>query len=436
MAKELKYFSAYDFWRYWRIENPAYPLNFDEFTEDTKPKDLRTENTGISRSPYQAQLTEVGLEKIKKRCNDDTTKLQGGIDYVIKEEGGDFWVPFPRRKEMERIRHEWILVRNDRPRNPSFHGCPMPRQNAASVERNALLLMAYFHPFTLLENESDDNCPELHALLKGADSWDSAMRKWLQGNVVSAESQRFIQNFLGVTQMRPEMESIAEVHSDNSGCFDLTRALDTKAGTCKENAEANSDTDNDREDKKKSVAAMDLADNIWHEGNSQPHALDQGMEMTEAQMQKLRKAILRSQAEHLKSGSAAVGVCSSVEISSSAETEQIRKWLESLERENIVNAKQHEVIRKVTEATLRQMQSGKDPRYQPFQEQLLWLLHGGPGTGKSHVIKILKEQLFETRCNFVAGRDFQILALQAVNADAINGDTIHHALGLKPFAKS
>ena len=60
-------------------------------------------------------------------------------------------------------------------------------------------------------------------------------------------------------------------------------------------------------------------------------------------------------------------------------------------------------------------------------------MHGGPGTGKSHVIKLLKEDFFQERLGYVAGTDFQVLALQAVNAEAIDGDTIHHALGLRPF---
>ena len=64
------------------------------------------------------------------------------------------------------------------------------------------------------------------------------------------------------------------------------------------------------------------------------------------------------------------------------------------------------------------------------------MLHGGPGTGKSHVIKLIKEDFFEQRLGYVAGTDFQVVALQAVNAEAINGDTIHHALGLRPFTSA
>ena len=66
-------------------------------------------------------------------------------------------------------------------------------------------------------------------------------------------------------------------------------------------------------------------------------------------------------------------------------------------------------------------------------QQFIRLLHGGPGTGKSHVIKILKEKLFEGELGWTSGLDFQIGAFQAVNADNVDGDTLHHSLGLQPF---
>ena len=66
-------------------------------------------------------------------------------------------------------------------------------------------------------------------------------------------------------------------------------------------------------------------------------------------------------------------------------------------------------------------------------EQFLHLLHGGPGTGKSHVIKILKENLFGEFLQLTEGIDFQVDAFQAVNADNVGGDTLHHALGLTPW---
>ena len=63
-------------------------------------------------------------------------------------------------------------------------------------------------------------------------------------------------------------------------------------------------------------------------------------------------------------------------------------------------------------------------------------MHGGPGTGKSHVVKrVVKEELFDQILHWQQGLDYQVIALQAVMADLLNGDTIHHACGIPVHKK-
>ena len=121
---------------------------------------------------------------------------------------------------------------------------------------------------------------------------------------------------------------------------------------------------------------------------------------------------------------------------STSETD-LRAWYSGLhaEAENRkvqCNVKQKEVIGKVMERIIEQQGSGQNKRRRQG-EPLLWLLHGGPGTGKSHVIRLLKEELFEKHLGWSHGVDFQIAAYQAVNAENVNGDTLHHALGMSAF---
>ena len=59
-------------------------------------------------------------------------------------------------------------------------------------------------------------------------------------------------------------------------------------------------------------------------------------------------------------------------------------------------------------------------------------MHGGPGAGKSMIIKMLKE-LFRDVCGWQMGLEFQVAALQAVMAQQLGGDTLHHACGINPF---
>ena len=75
---------------------------------------------------------------------------------------------------------------------------------------------------------------------------------------------------------------------------------------------------------------------------------------------------------------------------------------------------------------LRARTTNKYDDYQPLH----WSLHGGPGTGKSHVITIIKTELFEKLLQQQIAEDFHIVALQAVMADLLGGDTIHHILNL------
>ena len=123
--------------------------------------------------------------------------------------------------------------------------------------------------------------------------------------------------------------------------------------------------------------------------------------------------------------------------SSSVSGAALHKWLSGLnpdssDRRKRCNREQKEIIKRVVDQILEDDHWHADKRRKK-PEQFIRLLHGGPGTGKSHVIKLLKEELFENECGWISGLDFQIGAFQAVNAESIDGDTLHHALGLQPF---
>ena len=51
--------------------------------------------------------------------------------------------------------------------------------------------------------------------------------------------------------------------------------------------------------------------------------------------------------------------------------------------------------------------------------------------GKSHVVKtVIKDELFDQILHWRQGLDYQVVALQAVMADLLDGDTLHHACGI------
>ena len=62
-------------------------------------------------------------------------------------------------------------------------------------------------------------------------------------------------------------------------------------------------------------------------------------------------------------------------------------------------------------------------------EPLRWVLHGGPGTGKSYAVSLtpcalLKEELFQNFQGWQHGVEFEVVSLQASMADALEADTL------------
>eukprot|EP00971_Amphidinium_carterae_P210076 4167676-Amphidinium_carterae.1 len=52
------------------------------------------------------------------------------------------------------------------------------------------------------------------------------------------------------------------------------------------------------------------------------------------------------------------------------------------------------------------------------KDPLVWLVHGPPGTGKSHVLSAIKE-LFNECLGYTQGFDYEFTALQATTANDI-----------------
>ena len=68
-------------------------------------------------------------------------------------------------------------------------------------------------------------------------------------------------------------------------------------------------------------------------------------------------------------------------------------------------------------------------RQKDMSRPLLWLVHGGPGVGKSETIKLV-QTLFTDVLHWNIGINYQIAALQAVMAEQLGGDTLHHCCGI------
>ena len=121
-----------------------------------------------------------------------------------------------------------------------------------------------------------------------------------------------------------------------------------------------------------------------------------------------------------------------------ARIDAVRAWLAELETRigpdgrRICNAEQHGFLSRVIERVVHEMRTGEmhSGSQNDEEDPLRWVLRGGPGTGKTHAIKLLRTELFEGILGWQAGVHFQTTALQAVTSDMLDGDTLHHCFGL------
>ena len=80
--------------------------------------------------------------------------------------------------------------------------------------------------------------------------------------------------------------------------------------------------------------------------------------------------------------------------------DEVRKWKEDIKERRsedgrlLLNALQYEMAERVAEQVCVELRARTTNNNDDFQP-LRWSLHGGAGTGKSHVIKIIKTELFE-----------------------------------------
>ena len=119
-----------------------------------------------------------------------------------------------------------------------------------------------------------------------------------------------------------------------------------------------------------------------------------------------------------------------LDVSAAEREQKIHAWLHSLDSREC-NTEQKAFCQKVAERVLTEMQEDENqPATQEVSEPLRWALHGGPGTGKSHTLNLVRRELFEEILGWQQGIHFQVVTLQAVMAEQLDGDTIHHALGL------
>ena len=324
----------------------------------------------------------------------------------------------------------------------------MPNHRPEEDARAASIVMSYFHPWTLRVSDATEHVPFAGHLRKSTESWQDAMSTWLDGNIVCEEARRYVGNFLSVHRIRPVDDDASGADNSDDMLSDeeltlssesLLDALRTRiGGSAKKDAANNDDAYNVNDHHANSSAAVQLGQEAWGTATSIANPnLPEFSAPTD--IKEILKAARASQKQDLPTGVVTSGADRqpAVRTIETATVEKVREWLaEVRNRRNsdgklVANAEQFTVVSEVAHRVMQEIDS-RAKCDGDAGEPLRKLVHGGPGTGKTHAIKLVKE-LFQDVLGWQQGVHFQVVAFQAVVAHLIGGDTIHHALGIPVF---
>ena len=86
-----------------------------------------------------------------------------------------------------------------------------------------------------------------------------------------------------------------------------------------------------------------------------------------------------------------------VQVYASCTIKSVNGWLKDVKvrkdecHRKLLNKEQYEVVERVAKRIIAEMRAVRQNDFSSIGEPLRWSMHGGPGTGKTHVINLLKE---------------------------------------------
>ena len=410
---------------------------------------------------FHAALTDSGINKVSKGIKN----LAPNLDYQIREGGGADWLPLGNGEFTQPYRHDWVMVVRKRPEVPVLYGA----QGSRTEDEQAMKLLVLFFPWVNDITEASYHVPFIgNFWMSGMKSWREALRaRVFRSGFPTEEAKRNVLNFCFVYCLPRSMqlqEGLAE-NSDNEDIKDEAVAFDEDdllAATLthvkgsgkrqeEEDIEGNgAQLDQEDEDNARGLNAklydltmemLHISDKIWASADNS----DGG----DLAMQRIHQAMMEAKSvqDHIQAKKAAQASRNKAPASSASgkrgqlivgepsvkqqepvTVDKLRQWLESDRVRRGTNAKQHEFLELVLDRIL--VEAGLLPPEESSRQTndpLVWLLHGPPGTGKSHVLGFVRE-LFAL-IGYVYGLDYEVMAYQAVNAADLQGKTIHGAFG-------
>ena len=416
---EVWWLSPYEFVANWAVTMARVPTTQREWELE-------------ERSSWDVSLTAAGLKLIQKQIDPDKKlHLQPGTHYCLAVQTTPGRVCLEDGTATAQLRHRCYLLRRRRPCCPHFENSPVPLQKAGQEEVNARLTMTYFRTWTLDANNASANVPFVGRLKAPTETWVQALRMWLT-HLPCEETKRCTGNFLSVYRVRPS--GAEEANSDDSGIDEpllvtptsLPTALKTSFRQTGKRATVHK-AERGPEVHDKVLASYEEAaaqaeatwakttnknvTNTKTKSNNAFHAHDP------AAVRRAIKALNPKKADRAVVRKIPTpGTC---EAEARATCEKVDAFLRDLRGTNKCNPEQLAFIETICARVKHEAVSGQERggAADTNTEALRWALHGGPGTGKSYVLNIARRDLFEECLGWTSGKEFQVVAFQAVNAE-------------------
>ena len=430
VASEVWWLSPYEFVAEWAVTLARVPTTQREWDHEDK-------------ASWDVTLTPAGIHEMQRQTDPDKKiQLQPERDYQLVVSWTPNRIGLPATTATKQLRHRCYLQRRVRPCCPHFENSPVPQQNDGQRETNARSTITYFRAWTLQAPVASGNVPFVGRLKAPEETWVDALRMWLT-HLPCEETKQYVGNFLSVYRVRPS--GVEDANSEDSGVDEpllvtpttLPTALQTSFRKTGQQRAAHT-TDLPKDADTRLLASYEEAAaravTTWQH-NSHRAATETAHNPFEAQDPKAIRRGLKALESKCSNANAKLihdslpGVC---EIEARETRQKVDQFCRDLSQTKQCNPEQLCFIETVCARIKHEAATGQDRggAAETNTEALRWALHGGPGTGKSYVLNILRRDLFEKCLGWTAGKEFQVVAFQAVNAEPLDGETIHKALGL------
>jgi hypothetical protein len=452
--------SAYEFARHYRFKLATHPQSEQAHRNHINKPEL-----------YHAKLTEHGVKKVAAagRC----PPLIAGEDYQIREVVGAEWHCLGQGEHVDpAYRHDWVIVPRKRPDVPVPYGA----QGSKTEEEQAMKLLLLFFPWVNDVRDATAAVPFIgHFWVEGGKSWREALRKrTFAYGFPTDEVKRFVLNFCIVHFLARDLQlqdGLYPNSDDEDVADDLDLALNEDdlvlatlphvRGGGKAHGSQEDEPIVEEEEEENGEAGVQnkcstlfeltmqmfqLSSSIWlapdraqqADANAQArrqNMLQAGQVRDHAVARKAAAAAKKEEDAHEDRVVGLLAQAGKEEGPWIKERPRVTKaalqaWLDSEEVRRGTNRMQHEFLKLVVDRVM--VEPGLISQAQSLRQTtdpLVWLLHGPPGTGKSHVLGFVRA-LFDLM-GYTYALDYEVAAFQAVNAADLQGKTMHKAFGWK-----